>query len=175
MDLETAIRLAWLAKDIPQENIKQGVIGKDQVTFGKSPDGLDILKPRSEEIRRLRDEIFSAGAAYSPIAGMSAEELMKAENARLSVQNGSMADGMAARTADYLKSLGMNIVDISNADQVYNATRVIDYTGNPYTLKYLIELMNISPYNIFSKFDPSSPFDVRVIVGNDWANNNPMP
>ncbi len=59
LNLEDAIRLAWLAIQIPKENIKQGAIGADQVAFAQSPDGTQqVLKPLTEKVRALRDEIF---------------------------------------------------------------------------------------------------------------------
>jgi polyisoprenyl-teichoic acid--peptidoglycan teichoic acid transferase len=40
MDLDQAIQLAWLAQQIPLENIQRGVISPpDQVILAKSPDG----------------------------------------------------------------------------------------------------------------------------------------
>jgi hypothetical protein len=54
-------------------------------------------------------------------------------------------------------------------------TRIIDYTGSPYTLRYLVDLMGITRYSIFFEYDPASPIDVVVILGDDWAGNNPMP
>jgi hypothetical protein len=35
--------------------------------------------------------------------------------------------------------------------------------------------MNITPYSIFFQYDPNSQVDVLVILGDDWAGNNPMP
>jgi len=175
MSLDEAIRLAWLVKDIPVESIRSGIISTDQVTFGRSPDGLEVLKPRPEQIRQLRDEIFTASGAINPSAGKSKEELMKAENAKMSVQNGSQTPGLAARTQAYLVSLGINVVDVSNADNVYTSTTMTDFTGNPHTLTYLMELMNISPNKLYNRYDPASPYDVQVVLGADWANNNKMP
>jgi LCP family protein required for cell wall assembly len=175
MNIDEAIRLAWMVKDIPVESIRSGIISKDQVTFGQSPDGLDVLKPRPEQIRQLRDEIFTASGAINPSAGKSKEELMKAENAKLSVQNGSQTPGLAARTQAYLVSLGINVVDVSNADNAYTSTSMTDFTGNPHTLTYLMELMNISPNKIYNRYDPASPYDVQIVLGADWANNNKIP
>jgi anionic cell wall polymer biosynthesis LytR-Cps2A-Psr (LCP) family protein len=62
LPLDQAIQLAVLAQQVPEENIKQGVIGSEHITFGKSPDGDDVLKPRPEQIRILRDEIFTGKA-----------------------------------------------------------------------------------------------------------------
>jgi hypothetical protein len=73
-----------------------------------------------------------------------------------------------------LKSQGATIVSTENASYT-EFTKIIDYTGNPYTDKYLVDLMNITPYSISLQYDPNSPVDVLVILGDDWAGNNPMP
>jgi LCP family protein required for cell wall assembly len=176
LTLEQAIRLGLLVQKISTENIKRGAIGAEHVTFGVSADGLDILKPIPDKIRLLRDEIFSVDATANPIThDMTGEELMKAEGARISVRNGTYTSGLAARTAEYLTSLGANVVEIANADRLYTSTTIIDYSGKPHTVQYLVDLMNISPYKIFNRYDPESEFDVVVLLGEDWATNNPMP
>ena len=35
--------------------------------------------------------------------------------------------------------------------------------------------MKITPNNIFIRYDPASPDDVVLILGQDWATSNPMP
>jgi hypothetical protein len=50
-----------------------------------------------------------------------------------------------------------------------------DFTGNPHTLTYLMELMNISPNKLYNRYDPASPYDVQIVLVADWANNNKMP
>jgi hypothetical protein len=43
-------------------------------------------------------------------------------------------------------------------------------------LKYLQAVFGISsPNQIWIRPDPTSTVDVEVRIGNDWANNNPMP
>lgn len=176
LTLEQAIKLAWLAQQIPEENIKRGVISPpDQVLLAKSPEGDDVLKPITEKIRQLRDSIFFEAGPSSPVVNMQPTEVIQAENARLRVLNGTATAGLAARTGDYLKGLGYNIAETGNAEQLYTNTTLFDYTGKPYTLKFLIEQMNISPNRLFSRYDPTSPIDVVLILGNDWAANNPMP
>ncbi|MFM8322511.1 MAG: LCP family protein [Chloroflexota bacterium] len=177
MSLDQAIRLAWLAYQIPVDDIKKGAIGTEHITFAKSPDGSqDVLKPRTEQIRALRDEVFSEANPSKPVANsMSIEELLKAENARVRVLNGSSVPGLAAQTADYLKSLGINVVETGNADAYTASSQVIYYTGKPYTLKYLFELMKIGPYGIRHTFDLSKGADIAIIVGDDWAQAGVMP
>jgi polyisoprenyl-teichoic acid--peptidoglycan teichoic acid transferase len=177
MDLDQAIQLAWLAQQIPLESIKRGVISPpDDVILAKSPDGeMDVLKPVTANIRLLRDEIFSSGVMSEVAKNSNQEQLLTAEAANLSVLNGSGAGGLAAQTQEYLNSRGAKVVNVGDAGQFYNSSMVVDYTGNPYTVGYLVELMNIQPFQIRMEYSPQSEVDVVVYLGADWSNNNPMP
>jgi LCP family protein required for cell wall assembly len=177
LSLDQAIRLAWLASQIPQESIKSGVIGSEQINFASSPDGTqEVLKPLTEKIRLLRDEIFTATGPASPVAAnMEPVELMKAEGARVAVLNASYTPGLAARTTEYLLSLGVNVTQTDNSEKLSTYTEITSHTGKPYTVKFLVDLMQINPLRIRHFFDPTSPVDIVITLGDDWANNNPMP
>lgn len=178
LNLDQAVKLAWLASQIPEENIKRGIIGPpDQVTLAVSPDGTQqVLKPITENIRMLRDEIFTESGPTSPMGGdMSPEEQIQAEGARVAVLNGSYTAGLAARTTEYLNSLGLNVIVTDNAQSVSTYTEIIFYNGKPYTVSYLVDLMAISPFRIRYFNDPTSEVDITLILGDDWASNNPMP
>jgi LCP family protein required for cell wall assembly len=178
MTLEEAIKLAWLAQGIAKEDIKRGVIGTEHVAFGKSPDGLDISKPLPEKIRLLRDEIFTSDVSSPAARDRDPLALAKAEAARVLLLNGATVfpqnDGLASRTETYLQSLGLSVAEIGNAQETIY-TSIVDYTGNPYTVGYLVDLMGIPSNRIYSQFDPNSQVDVEVSLGNDWAVNNNMP
>jgi len=179
LNFDEGFQLAWLASKIPLEDIKKGIIGAEHVNFGKSPDGLDVLKPLPDKIRLLRDEVFGiTDESASPVVASGKEnvELMAEEGAKLSLLNGTLTPGIASRTQEYLQSLGANVIvvgDAENKPQTYTA--IYDYTGNPYTVQYFVELMNISEYRIFFKYNPDSEVDVAIILGDDWVGNNPMP
>jgi LCP family protein required for cell wall assembly len=177
LSLDLAIRLAWLAVQIPAEKIKQGAIGSEQVSFAMSPDGQqDVLKPITEKIRLLRDEIFTESGPASPLAiNLDVTEQLLAENARIIVLNGSSTAGLAARTADYLKTLGFSTVETGNAENYATYTEITFYTGKPYTVKYLVDLMKVSEFRIKHIFDPARGADIVIILGDDWALSNPMP
>ncbi len=169
MSFDEAFRLGWLAKDIPMDRIKKGIIGKDQVIFAKSPDGTqDVLKPRPQEIRALRDEVFASTQSISPIAQQGLELAVQSEQAKISVRNGTMGSGLASQAGQYLASIGLNVVETGDAEKPYSATTLIDYTGNPYTSRYLQQLLGISPRMLVNQFTPGSPIDLAVVVGNDW-------
>lgn len=175
LSLDQAIRLAWFAKDIPEEAIKHAIIGPEQVNFFKTPDGLDALKPMPDKIREVRDQIFADTRLESPLANLPAAEQMKAEGARVRVLNGSSLPGLASQTMEVLQQQGVNVVETGNADTFYNYTALFDYSGKPYTLKFLVELMGINPNYLYNRYDPTQSVDVVVIVGNDWVNKIPAP
>jgi len=175
LTLDELIKLALLAQSIPEENIQKGIINKDNVFFGDSPDGLSILIPIPDDIHILRDQIFTTSGSISPQVPGNAQEQMKFEAARITIYNGSSTTDLATRTADYLRSQGANVVQIGNADQAYASTTIADHTGNPYALRYLVDLMNISSGKILIKFDPTNPVDIELFLGNDWASKNVLP
>ena len=180
MSLEDGIRLALLAREVPLNNISKGVIDFSMVRpiTITLPDGggtADILRPIPDQIRLLRDQIFTSGGTLSPLASGDSKKLMLSENAKVAVLNGTYTEGIAGKTMDYFKSIGMNVTESGNSGDKVNVTLLVDHTGKPYLLKYLMEIMNIGPSQVRTKFDPASPTDVDIIIGDDWAIRNPMP
>jgi LCP family protein required for cell wall assembly len=169
------IKLALLASQVPKENIKRGVINEKYVIFGKSPDNLSILIPVIDKIHVLRDEIFASSGALSPFTPGDERERMIAENASVIILEGSRSDGLAARTSQYLQSLGVNVSGVAEHNQNVTLTTIIDHTGNPHTTSYLVDLMGISAFKIVFDYNQDSRADIELILGNDWARNNPMP
>jgi LCP family protein required for cell wall assembly len=177
LSLNDAVKLGWLALEIPLDTVQRGAIAPpNAVSFAKSPDGTqDILVPVPDQIRLIRDQVFASSNMASPgLTSGDARANMQAEAASIVVANGTYTEGLAQETQAYLQSQGANVVDTQNSEYT-TYTKIIDYTGNPYTDKYLVDLMKISPYSISLQYDPNSPVDVLVILGDDWAGSNPMP
>jgi hypothetical protein len=100
---------------------------------------------------------------------------MQTEAARISVLNGTSTAGLAATTTDYLVAQGINVAETGNAQELYELTTIIDYSGKLYTVQYLVELLNIQPTQIYTRYDPNSTVDIAILLGNDWAAENSMP
>jgi polyisoprenyl-teichoic acid--peptidoglycan teichoic acid transferase len=179
MPLDTAIQLAVLARDIPVESIKQGVIDYSMVSLDSTVLGgeeASVMKPLPDKIRVLRDEIFTTGGPVSPFAAGDPVELMKADGARVRLLNGSFTPGLEVNTGNYFLAQGMTVTEVGPADRAYDRTVVVLYAPKLYTLKYLQVLFGInSSTQILIRPDPTSSVDVEVRLGNDWANSNPMP
>jgi hypothetical protein len=178
LNLKDTISLAWTVSQIPRENIKRGLIGPNEVTMSMSPDGMDILLPEMDAVRSVRDQVFATTGGVAPAATVyvsNPEELRQAESATVSVLNSTTTPGLASQTTNYLIDQGINVTDTGNATDKSDTTVIIDYTGKPYTVQYLVELLNIQPNSIYSRYDPNSKVDIAILLGTDWAENNSMP
>ncbi len=179
LTLDQVIKLARLALEIDTQDIKSGIIAPpNQVSLGRSPDGLEILKPIPDQIRILRDEIFANVQSAGPLdyEGKTTFDLFIEEGASIKILNGTSVPGLGTRTGEYLQSLGANVTIVGDADgSGYSSSSVYDYTGNPYTLQYAAELFGMNQFNIHGRYDNESEVDVTIILGATWANNNPMP
>jgi polyisoprenyl-teichoic acid--peptidoglycan teichoic acid transferase len=174
MSLNDVIKLAWSAIEVDRNDIKQVVINNEYITLGKSPDDQDVLLPVPDRIRLLRDEVFGEGGSLGPVAEGQILELVAQEGARVVVHNGSYQQGLASTTAAWLSDQGFTITE--NAETDYNIfTQIYIYNGTPYALRWLSETMGVTSANIFDNYDPNAGFDIVVVLGDDWANNNPMP
>jgi LCP family protein required for cell wall assembly len=176
MTLEELIKLALIAQKVPEDNISHGAISAQEVIFAESPDGQSVLVPLPEKIRQLRDEIFLVNSGtLGPLLPGTSQERMVAEEARIVLLNGSLVDGLASQTQNYLQTQGVSVVEISNG-QFSDYTKILDYTGNPHTIQYLMELFDVLPEYYDLQYDPNSPVDVVVTLGADWSiQENPQP
>jgi LCP family protein required for cell wall assembly len=174
ISLNQAIQLAWKAMEIPVENIEMVVIGPAHVTFEKSPDGLDILKPIPDKIRLLRDEVLGDGGVISPLAEGELLSLVAEENARISILNGTYEGDLGQRTADWLREQGFNVVEVANTSAATVTTVRLQGT-TPYALRWLTETFGINAGQITNAYAPDATADIVLVLGQDWAANNSLP
>ena len=71
---------------------------------------------------------------------------------------------------------GVQVTEAGPADGGYNSTVIVLYSPKLYTLKYFQSLFGVTDSaRIWISPNPSATVDIEVRMGNDWANNNPMP
>lgn len=174
MTVNEVIKLGWSALDIKREDITTRAIDNHHITMAVSDDGLDILRPIPDKIRLLRNEVFEEGDTLGPVAQGEMTDIIAEEGARVSVRNGSSHAGLAGETANWLRENGFNIVEETNAEYT-TYSQIYLYNGTPYALDFFANAAGITALNIFNYDDVDSQFDLVFILGDDWANNNPMP
>ncbi|MEW6405976.1 MAG: LCP family protein, partial [Chloroflexota bacterium] len=176
LSLEDAIKLAVLAKDIPLENIKQGVIDNNMAVFANTTlNGVpaSVLRPVPDLIRVLRDEIFTAEGPASPLAQGDLAALMQSEGARVRVTNNTYTAELARRTANFLQAQGVQVTEIGVPTGDESRTMLVIYSPRLYTLKFLTELFNLTSYQIIMKPDPTTSVEFEIRLGEDWVGKLP--
>lgn len=195
-------RLAKLAYELPDENIQHIVITEEHATAMIAYNGAYILMPIPERITALSEQFFNAQPAPTVIASLeptavqavaanptqalppadtatpenTVEPAPIAEDAPgIAIHNGTTTAGLAGDTSDYLQRFGLNIIRIGNADKIYAETTVIDYTGNTATIAQIAQAMNLPQIKIYNSYDPNSKVALVLVLGEDWAAENPLP
>jgi len=174
LQLDEVVRLALLAQEAPEENIQRGLINKDNVYFGESPDGLSILIPIPDDIHELRDRIFASSGSIGPQTPGDALAKVKVEGARVAIYNGSGVPGLAERAANQLRAQGVNVVQAVDGES-YSSSVVVDHSGAPYALSYLVDFLKIGQGNIRVEFQLDGASDLDLYLGADAANANIFP
>ncbi len=181
LSLDDGLRLAVLLQGIPREQIKTGVINYDMIIMDSTIlDGqsASVFKPKPDDIRILRDEIFGGGAVGALAGTGDPVQLSKQENARIRITNASFTPGFEQRTSTYLQGLGLNVAELTSGN-TSDRTVIILYSPKLYTMRFLLYLFGMNGASGTSqiRFDPNpaSPVDVEIILGNDLANANIIP
>jgi LCP family protein required for cell wall assembly len=178
MQLDQVIKMAQLAATIDTSKIKRGLIDDQSVMNAQAvlSDGTNkaVLVPIPEKISAIRDQVFTTNSTIKPGASSNQADRVKDEKTRIAIQNGTGQSGLAARTVEYFKAQGLNVVEQTVSGQ-QSVSSIIIYTGKPYTIRYLATLLKISGTNIVNKFNPDSPVDIELVLGSDWASKNPLP
>jgi hypothetical protein len=177
------LRLAVLLREVQgkDDSIKTGVINYDMVTFEGTTLGgeaASVFKPKPDQIRILRDEIFGGGAVSALAAGADPVQSAKQEAARIRLTNGSAAPDFGQRTATYLQGLGLTVTELAGGNAT-DRTIIVLYSPKLYTARFILFLFGLNGNSGTSqiRFEPNSasPVDVEIILGNDALNANRVP
>jgi polyisoprenyl-teichoic acid--peptidoglycan teichoic acid transferase len=178
MSLEDAMKLAVLAKDIPIESIKQGVINDDMISYENFKfNGVpaSVLRPVPDLIRVLRDEIFVPGGPLSPLAQGDSLTLMQSDAARIRVVNNTTTPDLDERTANFLTAQGMQVVERGVPTVTSDRTVLVLYSPKLYALRYLVDTFGVTRSNqIIFKPDSAETVDIEIRIGQDWVDRLPL-
>ncbi len=176
MTLDDAIKLAYLMKDIPVNQIQNVVFDNSDMIMANTTlagQPASVYKPIPDKICLIKDEVFTTGGPISPLAKGDPIALMQAEKAHVGVLNGTGATNLDQRTANYFTSLGLSIAGTGRASQSYGQTTIYMCSPKLYTLRYLIARGVITSGNQISfnvkQCQSYQGIDVIVILGSDWV------
>jgi LCP family protein required for cell wall assembly len=175
--LEDAIKLAVLVNDIPKEDIRNEVIsGRMVVMDNVVVRGVNasIIRYVPDQIRILRDQLFTATGPLSPLAEGDLAFLMQADGARIRLLNGTSTPELDIRTGNYFSQLGFSVTEFGKTNNP-GRTIITLYSPKLYTLRYLLEVFGItsSTQIRIKKPDPAQTVDIEIQLGADWAKKLP--
>lgn len=168
LTLDQILALAVLISDISQDDITFGAVNELHVTPALNEDNDQILIPNYNQIRFVIQQTFDP----QPDLALADLQVRAAdENATVMVYNNTNISGLAGQTRDWLTSRGVTVVDVGSADPPANTPdiTILDFTGNPWTARYLAELMNL-PQTVIQPGAGSNlqtNADVVVLVGSN--------
>jgi len=160
-------QLAVFMKDnVPKERIVQVAIDEQAVQTWTTPQGASVLIPIRDNVRELRKKFLSA--PLDTAAAAATPEAIEPNTGRVSLQNGTKTVGLASGAKGYLEGKGYIIDSVSDATQVTAQTIVVDYHRRRAYVERLVATLGVPPAAIVDAYDPNSPVDVMVILGDDY-------
>jgi LCP family protein required for cell wall assembly len=168
LTLDQIVALARLASQVKTEDIAFGVIDERYTMFHETDDGQQVLILLRDEMRVLRDEIFTAeriSVQDGPTAGSQGD----IEAATVEVLNGTLTTGLAAEVTELLRREGLNVTHTGNADrQDIAESLVVAHSDKTATAEYIAGLLDLPQSAVVQGSDPAAEYDVSLILGGDY-------
>jgi LCP family protein required for cell wall assembly len=171
MPLSVMLRLAPLVREIKLDDVQKVIIDQSMTQSFQAENGAAALLLLRDKARPAISAVFHTSPTVDT-AQLDVFNGLAAENAGLVIHNGTPTGSLAARTAAFLRDQGFRIIQYGPVDTGrfdYARTVIIDYTGNPNTVRELQRLLDLTDDQI--EYDPKadSQVDVKIILGADYA------
>ena len=168
LTLDQIVALARLASQVETEDIAFGVIDERYTMFHVTDDGQQVLILLRDEMRVLRDEIFTAERT-SVQDGSAAGSQGDIAAATVEVLNGTLTTGLAAEVTELLRREGLNVTHTGNADrQDIAESLVVAHGDKTTTAEYIAGLLDLPQSAVVQGSDPAAEVDVSLILGGDY-------
>ena len=176
LTLNQIVSLAWEVKNVNPQSVQTWAIREPVVTADVNERNQYILVPDLEQIRKIWQDMQSITATPmpDPTQEITLEEYLAEENAHLAILNATASPGLANITAEFLEERGFQISEVGNADKYKEQTLIYDYSGKPYTVQALLQVMGYTQNRLFYRSDPSVTVDIVIVLGADWVGENPL-
>lgn len=160
LTLNDVLYLADVGTRISPAHTRSRFVDGSMLTWHTTETGASVLLYDSAVIAPFLDETFA------PLPGNIASQ----SPALVEALNGTTNPDWDLVAADRLAWAGFNASGWAQADSVYSATSIVDFTTTQKgsRLSALADLFHVAPENIRHEPDPNSPAAYRVIVGTDF-------
>jgi LCP family protein required for cell wall assembly len=167
LTLDQIIALARLASQVDTDDVRFGAIDEKYTIPHVTEDGAEVLVLLRDEMRKLRDELFTTEEA--PEEEIDEGSQLEEEAADIEVLNGTLRTGLAADVTKRLRQEDLNVVRTGNADrQDVEESLIIAHTDSIYTAQYIAKLLDLRESAVVQGSEPAAEYDISVILGGDY-------
>jgi LCP family protein required for cell wall assembly len=168
LTLDQIIALARLATQVDPDDIHYAVIDERYTMFHETEDGQQVLVLLREQMRELRDDMFTAEKVSAEEETDSSSQPER-EAATIEVLNGTLTAGLAADVTERLRQEGLNVTHTGNADrQDILESLVVAHTDKMQTAQFIVRLLNLPESAVVEGSEPAAEYDISLILGADY-------
>jgi len=177
LTLPQIVNLAWTVRDINPQKLQTRVINQPMVEAGFNNRDQYVLFPNIERIQKVWSDMqqITATPAPEPTREITLDDYLQEENARVAVLNGTTSPGLAGETANFLIQNGFQVTEVGNSDKFKDQTTIFDYSGKPFTIQAILNVMSYSQTRLYHRSDPDINVDIVILLGADWVTENTLP
>ncbi len=147
-----------------RDDIRFDVIDENSTQSWQTAEGWWVLVPIRDRIREKVSRVFWLTPEVDSTA-------LEEEQATVSILNGTIKEGIAYATAQFLETNRIPVAAYDNADrQDYETSVVILNRNKPKTARQILELLHLPDSALVNGENPTALYDVVVILGQDYAN-----
>ncbi len=168
-------KLAENAKDVDPSKIQSHVL--DTSPSGLLVDGTGRI-PGAGSIELPKAGTFDYSQIQDFVKNIFVDRYITGENAIVEIQNGTGVEGLAGTAVRSLKAAHYNVLEPTNAGQLYSRTFIYDYSGGkkPFTVAYLEKRFGVkaqkgalssAPGTAETTTSAAKP-DIRIVIGSDY-------
>jgi polyisoprenyl-teichoic acid--peptidoglycan teichoic acid transferase len=151
------LALARLASEIDREKIVNLIIDTEYADPFRGPQGEDLLRPRTSDIRRAIERAESEAVAS------------RAEGVRIEVLNGTLRQNLATSVGVMLRDLGHQNVRVGSADRTDVPESTIVYFNGKIEAARAIAAALQLPTTAVRSGAGDSQLDVRITLGRNFS------
>lgn len=167
----------YILSPIPEqiEYLKEQLFNAQAVVSNPTPrpdsTATSSVTAAATEESSLAEEIFSGDDETEPQPTAATPE----DGASVGILNGSGEEGLAGRTAEYLKAHGVRVIEVGTASDIYETSTFKDYTGNSDLITKISSILGLPDHKLYSSYDPDPSVDLLLTLGVDWAEIETIP
>jgi hypothetical protein len=134
-------------------------------------EGIQVLVYEREKARPLINDLFRISTPEAEPIETTQVGKLEAENARITIYNGTTVAGLAGRVSTFLAKQGLEVGEPQNATSSSHQYTILNvYNDKPFTVDWLVNIFGIASENIIRHQQSlvARDVDISIVIGQDF-------